>query len=94
MTQHGVIFLQRLWVFLGEIYFIFISKADAHLVFRLTAGRCYTWQLSLFLKSCRLWCWVMWNPAQLLLSYLEQVFKFFSSQLKFRSKCAFFQVRL
>lgn len=88
-----VIFFCRGSVFLDEIYFIFILKADAHLVFHLTAGHCYSWQLSLFLKSCRLWCWVMWNPAQLLLS-LEQFFKIFSSQFKFRSKCPFFQVRL
>lgn len=34
--------------FLGETYFIFILKAGAHLVSPLTAGRCYTWQLSPF----------------------------------------------
>lgn len=88
--QHGVIFCRDSG-FLGEIYFIFILKADAHLVFHLTAGLCYTWQLSLFLKSCRLWCWVMWNPAQLLISYLEQFFKFFPPNLNSEANGLFFK---
>lgn len=41
-------FFAETLVFFGDIYFIFILKADAHLVFHLTAGHCYAWQLSPF----------------------------------------------
>lgn len=43
-----VFFFAETLGFFFYIFFVFILKADAHLVFHLTAGHCYAWQLSPF----------------------------------------------
>lgn len=89
---HGVLFCRH--CFLSEICFIFLLKADAPLVFHLTAGHCYTWQMSPFpevLQALVLGS-VESSPASVKLFRAGFIFFFFFfiSQLKFRSKCPFF----
>lgn len=93
---HGVLFCRH--CFLSEICFIFLLKVDAPLVFHLTAGHCYTWQMSPFpevLQALVLGS-VESSPASVKLFRAGFIFFFFFlfHNLNSEANALFFQVRL